>query len=381
MAYAVALGVAAMGCAHVTAATKAPSVPWQTSAVQAMSKVRDAPADNETCRQLIRSTTSGSVIRLRLSNAMSRTPLSLSAITAGVSASGASLVGPPTLVTVAGAPTVTIKPGRVVTTDPVQLLVTAGQDVAVTFAVNGTAMLTEHLLGAATGWCTGPGSGDHTKETTQAPFGQESREGLVVEALETQTSAPRTDGILAVGDSLTDPPLPPDTYQRWSDVVAAKTHRAVGNLAIGGNRVMLPGGYGPTLTQRFSSDVLSRPGAGTLIVFAGTNDVSTGIAPGTLTRRLSQLCRQAHAHHLRVVVVTLPPAWKRDAAKEMTRQQVNAWIRTTRDADARVDADALLRDPARRTHLLSAYDFGDGLHISAAGHRVLGQAILAALRG
>jgi lysophospholipase L1-like esterase len=80
-------------------------------------------------------------------------------------------------------------------------------------------------------------------------------------------------------------------------------------------------------------------------------------------------------------VVTLPPAWKRDAAKELIRQQVNAWIRTTRDADARVDADALLRDPARRTHLLSAYDFGDGLHISAAGHRVLGQAILAALRG
>jgi lysophospholipase L1-like esterase len=274
-----------------------------------------------------------------------------------------------------------IPPHRVVTTDPVELAVTAGQDVAVTFAITGTAQLTEHLLGAATGWCSGPGTGDHASDPTRDPFGQESREGLVVEALEVQTAGPRTDGILAAGDSLTDPPLPPDTYQRWTDVVAGRTHRAVGNVAIGGNRVLLPGGYGPTLSQRFERDVLDRPGAGTLVLFEGTNDVSTGISATELTARLAQLCRTADAHGLRIVLVTLAPAWKRPLAHERVRQQVNDWIRTTPYADLRVDADKLLRDPRRPTHLLPAYDFGDGLHISAAGHRVLGQAVVAALTG
>lgn len=370
-----------MGCAHGTAATKATAVPWQTAAVQAMSKVREATAQNETCRQILRTTAAGSVIRLRLSNAMSPTPLSLSAITAGVRATDAALVGPPALVTVAGSPTTTIGAGKVATTDPIQLPVVAGQDVAVTFAISGTAKLSAHLLGAATGWCTGPGSGDHTNETAQAPFAVQSREGLVVEALEVQTTSARTDGVLAVGDSLTDPPLPPDTYQRWTDVVAARTHRAVGNLAIGGNRVMLPGGYGPTVTSRFRGDVLSRPGAGTLVVFAGTNDVSTGVSADALTDRLGELCRQARAHHLRVLLVTLPPAWKRTPDKELVRQQVNSWIRTTKEADAMVDADALVRDPAHPTRLRAAYDFGDGLHLSASAHRALGQAIVAALPG
>jgi lysophospholipase L1-like esterase len=378
---AVFLAVAAMGCAQVKASPTIPTSSWQTAAVQAMSIVRTATAQNETCRQLIRATAGGSVIRLRLSNAMSSTPLSLAAVTVGISAVGPALAGPPKLVTIGGNAAPVIGAHKVATTDPIDLVVTPGQDVAVTFAVTGTAKLTEHLLGAATGWCSGPNTGDHTSDSTRDPFAQSSREGLVVEALEVQTTRRRTDGILAVGDSLTDPPLPPDTYQRWTDVVAARTHRAMGNLAIGGNRVLLPGGYGPTLLQRFSHDVLSRPGAGTLIIFAGTNDVSSGITAAELTRRLAELTRKAKSHGFRVVLVTLAPAWKRTPDKERVRQEVNAWIRTAPEIDLRVDADALLRDPNRPTHLLRAYDFGDGLHLSAAGHRALGQAIVTTLLG
>jgi lysophospholipase L1-like esterase len=312
---------------------------------------------------------------------MSPTPLSLAAITVGIRSVGAALVASPKLVTVGGSATPVIGARKVVTTDPIELLVAPDQDVAVTFAVTGTAKLTEHLLGAATGWCSGPGTGDHTTDPTRDPFAQSSREGLVVEALEVQTSTPRTDGILAVGDSLTDPPLPPDTYQRWTDIVAGRTQRAVVNLAIGGNRVLRPGGYGPTLSQRFSQDVLSRAGAGTLVVFAGTNDISSGSTPGELTARLAQLCRQARARRLRVVLVTIPPAWKRTPVRERVRQQDKAWIRATREVEARLDADVLLRDPARPTHLRPGYDFGDGLHLSSAGHRVLGQAMLTVLSG
>jgi lysophospholipase L1-like esterase len=346
-----------------------------------MSKVREAPAQNETCRQIIRSTVGGSVIRLRLSNVMSPTPLSLAGVTVGIRSVGSALAAAPKLVTVGGSATPVIGAGKVVTTDPIELLVAADDDVAVTFAIAGTARLTEHLLGAATGWCSGPGTGDHTTDPTRDPFTQGSREGLVVEAVEVQTTTPRRDGIIAVGDSLTDPPLPADTYQRWTDVVAAGTAHSVANAAIGGNRVMLRGGYGRTLTERFTDDVLDRPGTGTLVLFAGTNDVSTGITTATLTARLEELTKRAKSRGFRVVVVTLVPAWKRSPAKERVRQDVNTWIRTTPYADLRVDADKLLRDPARPTHLLPSYDFGDGLHLSAAGHRVLGQAIVTVLAG
>jgi lysophospholipase L1-like esterase len=337
-----------------------------------MSTVRAIPARDETCRQVLRSTATGTTIRFRLSNAMSKTPLILTAVTAAVRASGAA-TGPTTAVTIKGRPTATIAPGGQVLTDSMVLPVRAGDDIAVSFAVAGSARLSEHLLGAATGWCTGPGTGDHTGDVAATAFRDASREGLVVEALEVQ-AAGATTGILAVGDSLSDPPLPPDTYQRWTDVVVDRTSRVVGNVAIGGNRVVLPGGYGPTLTDRFRRDVLDRPGADTLVIFAGTNDVSRGIAAADLIPRLRDLCRQARSARLRVVLVTLAPAWRRPAAAEAVRQQVNKWIRSTPDADARIDADAILRDPAHPTHLLPAYDFGDGLHLSMQGHRTLGEA-------
>lgn len=294
-AVAAVIAVAATGCAQVTAAPKTPATAWQTSAAQAMSTVRVATAQNETCRQVIRATVGGGVIRLRLSNAMSPTPLRLAALTVGIRSAGAALAAAPTPVTVGGSVTPVIGPRTVVTTDPIELVVAVGQDIAVTFAVKGTARLTEHPLGAATGWCSGPGTGDHAADPSPAPFAQASREGLVVEALEVQTKRAWNDGILAVGDSLTDPPLPPDSYQRWTDLVAARTGRAVANLGIGGNRVLLPGGYGPTLSQRFGRDALGRPGASMLVVFAGTNDVSDGIGAPELTARLAQLCRRGQS--------------------------------------------------------------------------------------
>ncbi|MDT7569979.1 MAG: hypothetical protein QOE05_153 [Actinomycetota bacterium] len=379
-AAAVALCLALTACADDAAGPTQREPAWQTAAVQAMSDVRDAPARDETCRQMLRTTVGGTRIRLRLSNVMSSTPLSLGAVTIGLRQSGAAVAAPPSRVTVDGSPKVDIAAGKHVTTDPIDLRITAGDDIAVTFAVTGTATLSEHLVSAATGWCTRAGAGDHTTDTGATAFTVASREGFVVEAVEVSTPTSRRDGILAVGDSLTDPPLPPDTYERWTDVIAA-TGAAVANVAIGGNRVMRPGGYGRTLTERFADDLLDRPGAGTLILFAGTNDVSAGVTAAELTGRLGELLQQAKAHGLRVMVVTLVPAWKRSPAKEQVRQAVNSWIRTTPYADLRVDADKLLRDPARPTHLLPAYDFGDGLHLSAAGNRVLGQAIAGVLAG
>jgi lysophospholipase L1-like esterase len=339
-----------------------------------MSTVRPAPAVDETCRQVLRTTVSADRVRVRLSNVMSTTPLMLSAVTVGIRTAGAAVrdVRP---LTVGGRNGATVPAATSVTTDPVDLRVRDGDDVAVSFAIRGTATLSAHLVGAATGWCTGPRTGDHTRDLDAKAFGTVSRLGLVLESVD----VPGGRGVLAVGDSLTDPPLPPDTYERWTDLVAAGTGRPVANVGIGGNRVVLPGGYGSTLVERFDRDVLQRPGATTLVLFAGTNDVSVGISRDELTARLQALCVKAKQRGLRIVLVTLAPAHKRAATLETTRQQVNAWIRTTPDADAVVDADALLRDPANPRRLRSSYDLGDGLHLSAEGHRAVGTAVLASI--
>jgi lysophospholipase L1-like esterase len=297
-------------------------------------------------------------------------------MTAAIRTEGAA-TDEPVLLRVATKSAVTIPPHGQVTTEPASLHVTAGADIAVSFSVSGTARLSEHLLGAATGWCTGPGTGDHTRDPGATAFHNTSREGLVLEGLEVETTAATRTGIVAVGDSLTDPPLPPDSYKRWTDVLASSPGRPVANVAIGGNRVVLPGGYGTTLTERFGRDVLDRPGTGTLILFAGTNDVSRGISSADLIDRLQALVGQSHRAGMRVVLVTLAPAWRRPAAMEQVRQTVNAWIRSTPVADARIDADRLLRDPQQPTHLRSSYDRGDGLHLSALGHAVLGKAAAA----
>jgi lysophospholipase L1-like esterase len=54
---------------------------------------------------------------------------------------------------------------------------------------------------------------------------------------------------------------------------------------------------------------------------------------------------------------------------------VNDWIRTSGRFDGVVDFDATTRDPATPSRLLAAVDGGDHLHPSAAGYRIMAEAI------
>ena len=355
---------------------------WRTAMTQAMSVVR-VDARDETCRQALRVSENGGRVRLRLSNALSPTPLHLASVTVGRRARGAA-VQPSTLrpVTSGGSRAFTLAPGRDLVTDPVPLPVVAGSDLLVSFAVQGTARLSEHEQGAATGWCSGPGSGDRTAEPAATSFRPAGRHGLVVDGVSVDAGRGRRGTVVAIGDSLTDPRLRPDTYQRWTDVVTAQLRGAapVANAAIDGNRVLLAGGYGPTMTQRLDRDVLSRDGVGTLLVLAGTNDGGSGATAPQVIDALDRLATRARARGIRVVLLTLLPAHRRAADREAVRQAVNAWIRTTDRVDLVLDAEAVLRDPQSPTRLRPEYDLGDGLHLSVAGHRALGRAVAAALR-
>jgi lysophospholipase L1-like esterase len=374
------------GCATQSGAAappvQRPDGIWRTAAAQAMSTVRRTAVD-ETCREVVRVSAAGTLLRLRLSNVLSPTPLHLAAVTVAVRATEAA-ADPATLrpVTFGGRAGVTIPAGADVSTDPVALRVAAGTDLLVSFAVTGTARLSEHQHGVPTSYCTPAHAGNRAAVADGTGFTPAGHDALVVDDIAVATDAGTAKTILAIGDSLSDARLTPGQYARWSDVLTDRLRgqAPVANAAIDGNRLLAPGGYGPTITQRFDRDVLSRAGVGTLVMLAGTNDITAGVTAEQLTTQLASLVARAHDRGLRVVLMTLTPAHKRTADKEQVRQAVNSWIRTAGTADQVIDADAVLRDPAQPRRLLPSYDFGDGLHLSVAGQHALGEAVAKALR-
>lgn len=355
-------------CSEASARTERPVPSWRSAASQAMSTTHRPAFQDQTCRQVLRLTAAGTSLRLRLSGATATAPTRLAAVSVAVG-------GTLRPVTVGGRRAVDLPPGGQVTSDPVPLPVAAGDDLVVSLALSGE--VSAHRVRAATLTCTAPGTGDLTGSTAPQGFSPAGREGLVVDGV---SVAGGPASVLAVGDSLTDPELPPDTYPRWTDVLDARLPAPVpvANAAVAGNRVLRQGGYGPTLRDRFDRDVLDRDGVGTVVLLAGTNDVSAGASAAEVTAALGELCERARDRGLRVVLMTVPPASKRSPALEAVRQQVNAWVRTTGAADLAVDADLVLRDPARPTRLRPAYDL-DQLHLTPAGHRALGEAVAQAL--
>ena len=166
------------------------------------------------------------------------------------------------------------------------------------------------------------------------------------------------------------------------------------NAGIGGNR-LLRDGLGPSALARFDRDVLAQPGVRWLIVLEGINDIGTAAgarAKGEpaataddLIAAYSQIIERARARGIRVYGATIMPfegftyAGYYTAEGEADRQKVNTWMRTSGRFDAVIDFDAVTRDPERPSRLSAAIDGGDHLHPSAAGYRIMADAIDLAL--
>ena len=92
-----------------------------------------------------------------------------------------------------------------------------------------------------------------------------------------------------------------------------------------------------------------------------------------------QMIVRARSHGLHVYAATILPfegfAAYSSPQSEADRQEVNRWIRAGGELDGVIDFDAAARDPARPSRLREAVDGGDHLHPSAAGYRILADAI------
>ena len=384
---AIYLGV---GAAHGgTAGRTAPHavVGWVGTWAAAPAEARtEGHRSDRSVRNVVHTSIGGSAARVTLSNLLGRHPLSVAHVSLALRAGNGPAAVPGTLraVTFQGATAVTIAAGAQSMSDPVAMDVPYDRDLLVTVHTPaGRGTVTVHPRARQTSYVA---DGDRTRDLTGDAYTIRTRVWQYLTAVDVLTGDAR-GAVVAVGDSITDGVTSTaDANRRWPDVLADRLNRrgaghyGVINEGISGNR-LLHDGRGPSTIARFDRDVLARPGARTVILAIGINDLLHG--PGTpsaapVTAGLAQLAHRAHAHGLRVVGATLLPCGghhRCTPAVDAVRGQVNAAIRTSRVFDAVVDFDRALRDPYAPDRLRPAYDSGDHLHPSDAGYARMGRAV------
>jgi lysophospholipase L1-like esterase len=362
--------------------------------------------DNQTLRQIVRTSIGGNRVRVRLSTFGSGA-LRVGAARVALRASEASIVaGTDQPRTFGGFSTVVIPPGAVVVSDPVDLDVPALGDLAVSLFVPGpTPLASWHPEALQTSYVSP--AGDFTDSidmpfisTTEylAPNGTPHHAWYWLAGVEV-TASKRTGAVAILGDSVTDGTRStPDLNNRWTDHLARRlmtvngNHRTgVLNQGVAGNK-LLNEIVGANSLARYEGDVLAQSGLTHVIPFLGNNDILFVFSPADLVSvdqiiaGHRQLIRRARTRGLTIFGATLTPFGGfllSSPEKEGKRQAVNHWIRTSGEYDAVIDFDAVLRDPNDPTRLRSDdlidYDSGDHLHPNDAGYEAMGAAIDLAL--
>jgi lysophospholipase L1-like esterase len=353
--------------------------------------------ENATLRQVVRVGLAAPRLRVRLSNAHGTEPLTVGAASAARSVDNRTArIEPGSLapVTFGGWRKVTIPAGAEVWSDPIELAVAAGDDVAISLYLPAApARATGHPGSRATTYF----AAGNQVAAEAVPSDRTAPRWLVLAGVE--ALAPEARAVAVFGDSITDGfGVQPDTNARWTDRLAERLRAdpafaqvAVLNAGIGGNRLLLDG-LGPNALARFGRDVLSQPGVTHVIVLEGVNDlgVLTRDGPATseqhaalveqATEALRQLVLRARAQGIKAIGGTILPfgtssTYHPPAETEADRQAINAWIRAPGNFDAVVDFDAVMRDPADPARLDPALDSGDGLHPSLDGYRAMAAAV------
>ncbi len=360
---------------------------------------------NQTIRQIARVSLGGSQVRVELSNDYGDQPLVIGAAHIALAGSGGAIeAASDQPLTFGGKASVTVPPGAPIVSDPVALEVPALGSVAVSlFLPEVTPTTTWHNDARQTAYISG--EGDFTAAATFEPtLTVTSRiflSGLSVEG------PPDGRAVVLFGDSITDGDgATLDANHRWPDILAERLQQAgaqvaVLNEGISGARV-LRDRMGENALARFDRDVLSHPGADTVVLMMGINDIGW---PGTILVPkgepapsvddiivgYQQLIARAHANDMRILGATLTPFENTfeggplfgyyDEAKEAKRAAVNDWIRTSGAFDGVIDFDAIARDPAKPKHIKAEYDKGDHLHPNDAGYRAMAESIDLSLLG
>lgn len=279
----------------------------------------------------------------------------------------ASLASAPVTVTFSGSPGFSVGARTRVVSDPVSFPVAFGDELAVSFEVQG-----ELAVSAIEGL---PGSqvrsGSYTGVT--GPLGGTAWARAVGLAT-VDVEGPPARAFVALGDSITEGYITDhdDTRVAWPFVAQMQLGVPIVNAGVSGQ------GFYDEL-MNLDQEVLSLQGVTDCIVLLGTNDLSALDLNGLESRmsvllsRLKPLCR--------TWVGTLLPKEKTNHGDyevvKRDRVAFNTWIRAT-FPDV-IDFEAVTRQPDN-VHLYIDGLEVDGIHPSAEGHRAMAAEVVRVLR-
>ena len=342
-----------------------------------------------TVRAFVHGSIGGSTARIRLSNQYGQEPLVVQdahlALRDASTANGV-LTATDHALTFSGSASVTIPVGAIAISDPVDMDVPALTDVGVSFylpASSFTSVTGQNATFDKTGFLAY--GGDFGAAAT-LPSGSPSLPvSFFLVGLDVQGDEAR-GAVVAFGASITGGVGSTlDANNRWTDVLARRLAQAklgvgVLNSGISGDNALDDAG-GPNAQRRFNSDVVAQAGVDWVIIsdFPINNfgpDPATGAAP---IAALKQFIVRGHEKRIKVLCSTLTPfkgfgAWTPDL--EAGREMYNAFVRSPHSGcDGIIDQATAVSDPRDPQRYLAAYDSGDHLHPSPAGHTAIANAI------
>ncbi|MEV0372858.1 SGNH/GDSL hydrolase family protein [Streptomyces sp. NPDC050636] len=358
--------------------------------------------EDQTVRQIVRVTGSGTSARIKLSNRYGTTPLEVAGAAIARTDTGAAVHdGTGRRLTFDGATSVRIPAGGEVYSDAAEVSVTAFESLTVSlYFTRPTGPATFHAQAFATAYRA---TGDQLTAADPAVFSETTLSWYYLAAVELADGGEaRGDTVVLFGDSITDGfSSTVDGNHRYPDALAERlaaqgTPRPVLNLGIGGNLLLNDSAwFGDRAGDRFRRDVLDQPGVRSVVVLVGLNDIgfseidlptykpNPDNSAAELIAGYRELIGMAHSAGVRITGATIMPfkgSEYHTPTAEAKRREVNAWIRTSGEFDAVADFAAALADPADTDALAPAYDSGDRKHPSDAGYRVMAAAVdLAAL--
>jgi len=368
---------------------------------------------DQSIRVVVNPTLGGETLRIRLSNIFGIQPLhigsvriALSKVTEGKDGDFGVFTtelysGSDTQLTFAGLSQIEIAPHSDVLTDPIRFPFAFGDNLAISFTIQGSVDYPTYTRSCLAAWSAPPGKGDQTADQRGDAFTMDitSRIGggwgcPFVNAVDVLDR----DGlgtVVAFGDSITEGvgSLKDGPFDHWPWLLARRINEAgmrigVHNLGISGNTVTLPPliekidnlvfllETGP---ERFARDVLQQTNLRSVIIALGGNDLR---APEpnveAVKAGIQQMVDCGHEAGARVLLATIPPSTivSPKLSHNDERRAINDWIRNHPGIEGYLPFDETLRDSEDVDSLQERYDLdGDNIHPENAGRQALADSI------
>lgn len=355
------------------------------------------PLENTTLRQMIRVTTPGTGLKLRLSNQYGKSDVVIRSmhIARQIEADQSAIdTTTDTIVRALGSEEIVIPAGEMIETDSADFSVEAFDTIAITmyFGAAPTAIdeMTGHRGARATTYQV---SGNEVSaEAFSSPATTTSWYFLADASL---MSPAGSKAVVCFGDSITDgfgtdsavPGKKPNSYTRWVDFFAERLQANEGtkqisviNEGIGTNSIL---GSWPTDAgkDRFIRDLLGHDGVKYCILLFGVNDLLSLTDTGKYDQlipeyqRMVSLCHENGIKIYGAPILPFGASWAYTEAAEEVRTKINAWMRSPDShMDGIIDFERAVADPENPKNILPEYAPLDGLH-PYEGYKVMAEAI------